>query len=362
MTVRPAVKMPRVLFTAFLCLALVLGKAPAANIPAADQAWQTVLEQAAGPGNRFRSKEEALDAARQHLDRQEKVLRDFGRLYPGDSRHYSAEIRLAAVLAAKARLRHEPNQMDLARRILEDLENRADTPLPVKADAGFARISQQMQDVNGHADESSRAALLQSVRQFDATYPGDRRTGNLLTEISTLYDNQPVQKKALLEEASPRVTDAEVRQRVADDLRRVALLGTPVSLRLQPWGGGPVLDLGSRRGRVQVVVFWASFSLPSLHELAALQQVAAQFTAEPVDFSTVSLDEDKAALAGMIKTADLRWPTHYDGKGWTGGLVRSVGLNALPTVFVLDRQGRLFSLNARGDEAATIRRALAAQP
>ncbi len=325
----------------------------------ADHAWQVILQQAEGPGNRFHSQEEATRAAHDHLDRQEAALRDFVRLYPGDAHRYSAQIRLATVLAAKGRLTHQSAALTEARKALSDLETDPATPVPVKADAGFARVSQLMSDVSAHLDDAARGSLLQTVRKFDADYPSDRRTPNLLTELATLYDAQPVQKKALLEEAYGRTTDENVRKRLNDDLRRVALLGQPLDARLQPWEGGPSTSLASHRGRVVVLLFWASWSLPSLHELAGLEQDAAQFTGQPVDFVTVSLDEDRAALAATIKVAKLRWPVHCDGRGWRGELVRTLGINALPTVWVLDRKGALLTLNARGQEVELIRQALA---
>ena len=350
---------PKLVIWALLLICAVAPTNVGAATPEADRAWQVILQEAAGPGNRFHTQDEATKAARDHLDKQEVALRDFARAYPDDARHYSAEIRLAAVLAAKARLTHQPPVLAEARKILSDLENDPATPRPVKADAGFARVSQSMEEVSAQVDEVSRGALLQTVRKFDADYPADRRTPNLLTELSTLYDSQPELKKKLLEEAAARTTDENVRKRVNDDLRRIALLGRPLDLRLQPWEGGSPINLASYRGRVVVLFFWASWSMPSLHELARLEQTAAQFAGQPVDFLTVSLDEDRAALASTIKVADLRWPVHCDGRGWQGELVRSLGINALPTVWVLDRKGNLLTLNARGQAPDLIQQALA---
>lgn len=329
------------------------------NSAVADRAWQVILEQASGPGTNFRGQDEALAAARQHLDKQEASLREFVRQFPEDTRHYSAQIRLAAVLTAQSRVRHDDALYQSAQKSLTDLEGDPNTPGSVKSDAGFARVSQAMEHVIGQIDETNRTALLRTVRDFDASYPGDRRTGNLLTEISTLYDDQPAQKKALLEEALGRTKDETVRARIGDDLKRVAFLGHPVPITIRPFSVGESIDLAQRRGRVQVVLFWASFSLPALHELAALEQIATQFEGQPVDFSTVSVDEDRARLGETIKAASLKWPTHYDGRGWKGELVRSLGINTLPTVWVLDRRGNLLSINARGEEAETIRKALA---
>ena len=326
----------------------------------AEHAWQAVLEQASGPGTQPPDRAAAAAAARAHLEKQETTLRDFLRDFPDDPHGYSARIRLAAVVAAKGRFLNQPAFTAEAARMLSDLEDNPVTPVPIRADAGFARVSQSMQDHAGASDSTARDALLKDVRRFDAGYAGDRRTAGLLTELATQYDDQPAQKKALLDEAAARTTDSALQQRIADDQRRLSLLNHPLTMRLQPWKGGPPLDVAARHGRVSVVLFWASWSLPALHELAELQRTAQEFAGQPVDFLTVSLDEDRKALAATVDAADLRWPTQCDGRGWKGELVRSLGINALPTVWVLDRRGNLLALNARGDQATgLIRKALA---
>ena len=263
------------------------------------------------------------------------------------------------MLSAKGRFLNQPALNTEAAKILSDLETNPATPVPIRADARFARVSQAMQDFSARPDLAGRDGLLKEVRQFDADYPGDRRIASLLTELANLYDEAPSEKKALLDEASTRTTDPALRDRIADDLRRLSLLHHPLTGRLQPIQGGPDIDLSARRGRATVLLFWASWSMPSLHELALLQRLAAEFTGQPVDFLTVSLDEDRKALASTMEAANLRWPVHCDGRGWKGELVRSLGINALPTVWVLDRDGNLLDLNARGDQAVElIRKAL----
>ncbi len=332
----------------------------ATDAPEAERAWQTILEQASGPGSRPADREAAVLSARQHLDKQEKTLRDFVKSFPDDPHRYSARIRLAAVLSAKGRFLNQPALNSEAAKILSELEASPATPVPVRADARFAKVSQSMQDFSACADTTGRDGLLKEVRQFDADDPGDRRVAALLAELANLYDEAPSQKKALLDEAAARATDPALRDRIADDQRRLALLRHPLTGRLQPLQGGPEIDLSMRRGRATVLLFWASWSMPSLHELAFLQRQAAEFAGQPVDFLTVSLDEERKALAATMEAANLRWPVHCDGRGWKGELVRSLGINALPTVWVLDRDGNLLDLNVRGDQATDwIRKALA---
>lgn len=348
-----------------VAFALVLGvsggRAWGATDPAeADRAWQVILEQASGPGVRPQNPEAAAAAARSHLEKQEKSLRDFLRDFPDDPHRYSADIRLAGVLAARGRFLNQPALSTEAAKILSDLESTPATPAPVRADAGFARMSQAMQDASRNLSAIGREDLLQSARRFDTDYPGDRRMAGLLTELANLYDDQPARKKILLDEAAIRTSDPALQNRIADDLRRLAMLNHPLTIRFQPWQGDPPFDVTARRDRVVVLLFWATWSMPSLHELAQLQRTAKEFAGRPVDFLTISLDEDRKALATTVAAADLRWPVQCDGRGWKGELVRSLGINALPTIWVLDRKGNLLDLNVRGEQTADlIRKALA---
>lgn len=353
---RRLVRLLRALALALLAQSVALG---AATAPEADSAWQVILEQASGPGTRFHDRAEAVAAARSHLEKQEAALRDFLRRFPSDPRRYSAQIRLAAVLAARSKALGKPALHDEAAKLLAALESDPASPPNVQADAAFARVSQEMQDLPLDPPAPARDALLRDVRAFDAAHPGDRRFAGLLTEVATLYDSDPSEKEALLADAGARADEPALRSRIADDRHRISLLGRPLDLRLPPSQTGPGSELTEHRGHVVVLIFWASWSLPALQELAAVMQAAPDFSGKPVEFLTVSLDEDRAALTSTIQVANLRWPVYCDGKGWEGDMVRSLGLNTLPTVWILDRAGRMTTLNARGHEPDLIRAALA---
>lgn len=376
----------------------------AASPTAADRDWRVILALDVGPSGQPRDREQALTLARAHLARQEAALKRFTEAYPTDARRFEARVRLADILSAEARLpgptmsgRVAAERRLAATRQLDLVETSSAAPAAVKTEAAYARVRQLMQDhVNGGLEEPGtgittggqasaevrREALRRAIRGFDAAHPGDRRTPALLLELATLYDVRPAEKRALLDEVLARTSsaegDAETRARAGDDLRRLALLnGRPVDLRLPPsvHGGGrekergsnpttasaiSAADLATHRGRVVVLFFWASWSAPALRELAWLQTVAAKFDPRQVEFLSVSLDEDPAALAAAVRAARVDWPVHCDGHGWEGVAVRAVGLNALPTTWVLGRDGTLLTLNARGPTAAedAIRQAL----
>lgn len=339
----------------------------------ADAAWREILTLDAGPPapvESVRDRAATATLARAHLDRQESALRRFPRDFPNDPRRFSTRIRLADVLYARARLLGQAEARTTAQRLLDEVERDPAAPAADRTDAAYARVSQLMQELGSRTDPGSvREPLGRAIRAFISAHPGDRREAALLAELATAFDDLPEQKKRLLEEARtksvPGPEGDALRARIADDLKRVALLGRPLEVSLPSAAPSSVAQrlplpspqLADHRGRVVVIFFWASWSAPALVELQRLQTLARKYESRQVEFLTVSLDEDPAALADAVRQLRVNWPVFCDGRGWQGETVRAIGLNALPTTWVLDARGVLQSLNARGGMDETLRRA-----
>jgi hypothetical protein len=58
------------------------------------------------------------------------------------------------------------------------------------------------------------------------------------------------------------------------------------------------------------------------------------------------MDPKRETVLETIKAHHLNWPLAFDGKGWDSPLARGFGINMVPTVWLVDRQGHLRSLNA----------------
>ncbi|MCX7869174.1 MAG: hypothetical protein N2322_04400, partial [Terrimicrobiaceae bacterium] len=65
--------------------------------------------------------------------------------------------------------------------------------------------------------------------------------------------------------------------------------------------------------------------------------------------AAVSLDTRQQNAIERAKAFPTQWRTGFEPGGWESPTARRLGINALPTVWVLDAEGRLRSLNARGD-------------
>ena len=196
--------------------------------------------------------------------------------------------------------------------------------------------------------------LLKAARQFRVSYPTDRRVAAVFAEIATLYDNEPKKKEALLEDALALTGDGELKARITDDLKRVRLLGKEVPLRFSSLQGQN-FKLADVAGRPVFVVFFANFSPISIAAVDRLQQEIVELPRGSVRIVGVCLDERREVAEGFIKSRNITWPVGHDGKGWESPLVRDLGINGLPTVWLLDGKGRLRSLNALDGAAGKAR-------
>ncbi len=336
------------LFCGFFCATLALA--------GVEEDWQAVLALEGGPQAKPGSVQEAQRVVSSHLVLQEKALRNFLSKHPAEARSFEARLRLAHVLAVRGDIGSNAKATAESRRILNELERDPAASPENKADAVFLRISLSMRHIN-RGDESARDALLVRVRNFQKAYPSDRRVAGLLAEVATLYDSQPKRKQAMLEEALSLASDDELKQRIADDLKRIELLNKPLALNFTSLNGAAV-NVEDYRGKIVLIYFFAGWSQPAMMALGGIRDTLSNYPASKVQPVGISLDKSKESLAEVVRTHKLDWPIYFDGKGWTSPLIRSLGINALPTVWILDTKGNLRTLNARDSADSVIRRLL----
>jgi hypothetical protein len=335
-----------------LCAALLLaGAGDGAWAGTVDEDWQAVVTLDAGPGGQPDTAEAAGTLVVNHLTKQEKALRAFLAAHPEDAHAFEAQLRLARLLQIRADFTGSEKLRVESKRLLDALEKTA-TP-EQRPELEFAKVARLMRILK-HGDTTQRDDLLKAARHFQADFPTDRRVAALLTEVATLFDTQPKTKELLLEEAQAIAKDPDLQSRIADDLKRVRLVGQVVPLTFTSVQGQEV-SLASLAGRPVFILFFAQTSLPSIAALDKLRQEVGQLPQGSIRVIGVNLDEKREAVVNLLKTRNLTWPIAWDGKGWESPVVRGLGINALPTVWLLDSQGRLRSLNALEGAAAKAR-------
>lgn len=331
----------------------------------ADSAWSQIEKLRRGPGMPpADAPAEAVRLARAHLALQEKTLGDFIRKFPDDPRRFEAQLEFASVQSTLGVSLSDRKRVDQSLQRLSAMEKSGQVPSRYRADAAFQRITTTMQTVNMAAaarpgeTDGARNIILDSARNFAASFPEDRRAARLLAEAATLLDDQPSRKRKVLEQAETIARDEGTRLRIRDDLSRIALLGQTADIDFNTVRGGK-FSLAAQRGRVVALVFWAGWSPPSVAWLAEFGNFTKELRSPGLSVATVSLDKEKSNCVKTLEALGLSdWPTACSGAGWEDTLTRRLGINALPTLFLFDREGRLRSLNARQNYAGLVRQLL----
>jgi len=318
--------------------------------------WQEIeaMDKSGPQQQQWQSREEAEAGTIDFLAKQEQTLRMFISAYPSDAHTPDAKMRLAHLLATRADIEQNPLERRASDAMLDELE-KDPAMKDRRADVEFARISIFMQRVDSLTG-ANRDALLERARAYAKQFPDDRRVAALLAEVASAFEDEPKTARSLLEEALPKADAAELKSRITDDLKRLALLGQPLEMQ---WTAvdGTQIDLRKLHGKVVLIYFFASWSSPSMIGLDWVRQLAAHYPAESLQAIGICLDKDPVQVPAMLSDHQITWPVYCDGDGWQGQLVRSLGINALPALWILDRDGVLRTLDAKNDAPALIEQA-----
>lgn len=98
------------------------------------------------------------------------------------------------------------------------------------------------------------------------------------------------------------------------------------------------LRLGTLRGQVVVLNFWASWCLPCRAEAPTFARVSEAFGARGVRFVGVNIQDNDADARAFIQELGITYP---NGPDPTGQITTDYGVAGLPTTIFVDAEGRI---------------------
>lgn len=103
----------------------------------------------------------------------------------------------------------------------------------------------------------------------------------------------------------------------------------------------PLLD--SLQGKVVMVDFWASWCGPCLQSFPWMNGLHAKHAGEGLVIVAVNLDQDRAQADAFLKKLPPQFRVEYDAQGT---LAKSFGVEAMPTSFLIGRDGTVRARHA----------------
>lgn len=222
-------------------------------------------------------------------------------------------------------------------------------------------------------DEEDKSELIEVITQYvSQSGAGVEQLQLTLTVVDFLGDMDSDEfAKQLLNAALPGFQKSEDEQIQANlpmlegVSRRMNLPGQQIELSGTMLDGTP-LDWESYRGKVVLVDFWATWCGPCRAEVPNVLKLYHAYHNKGFDVLGISLDNTEEQALSYIDQAEIPWETMFseneDERGWDHPMARYYGVNGIPRAILVDREGKVVSMNARGKELARLLRDMLGEP
>lgn len=146
---------------------------------------------------------------------------------------------------------------------------------------------------------------------------------------------------------------AEYGKKLEGVVRRLQLMGNSMELS-GTLLDGTTFDPDTLKGKVVLVDFWATWCGPCIAELPNLLSNYEKYHDKGFEVIGISLDNDRESLEKFMEERKLPWPVLYEdsdeSRGWSNPLAEKYGIMGIPTVILINAEGKVVSLNARGEK------------
>jgi peroxiredoxin len=204
-----------------------------------------------------------------------------------------------------------------------------------------------------------------AVDEFIALDPKDERGAKLLFDLgfTALFDNEPAVQRDLYARVAKEYPESGWAETARGKARQFDALGMPFDLEFTDAISGAEISTKGLKGKVVLIHFWAT---DADGEIPTLKKLHAEYKNKGIALIGISLDlpEDQGGLEKLkefVAKNAIDWPQYYQGKGWQSEFSQRWGIDSIPRTFLIDAEGNLYSMKARG-KLDTMIPALLAKP
>jgi thiol-disulfide isomerase/thioredoxin len=140
--------------------------------------------------------------------------------------------------------------------------------------------------------------------------------------------------------------ESDMGKKAAGALRRLDLVGKTLELKGTGLDKGAI-DLAQYKGKAVLIAFWASWAEPVKRDLPELLKVYNKNKSRGFEIIGVNLDSDRKELEAFLKENKLPWPEIHEEGGMDSPLAVEYGIISLPTMILVDPEGRVANRNIR---------------
>ena len=115
---------------------------------------------------------------------------------------------------------------------------------------------------------------------------------------------------------------------------------------------GQQVDLQDLRGKVVLIHYWASWCQPCKEDLKVIKDAHKKYARAGFAPLGINLDHDRQAATRQLQASPLAWTQLHETGGLDSRLANELGIMTLPTMLLIDQQGKVVSRNLHASDLA----------
>jgi thiol-disulfide isomerase/thioredoxin len=247
-----------------------------------------------------------------------------------------------------------------AKQLADFLAKAEQDPRPaIAAEAKKLVLNTKVRNIGTMAAEERRqlvedvAALLQKPEEVAASMSLVMGVCRRLEQADMELAKTAYSTYSKLVAASPDERVASYAESMEGSVRRLNLPGNPIEVAGKTVDGEQ-FDIKQYKGKVVLVDFWATWCGPCIAELPNVLDNYKKYHAKGFEVVGISLDQAPDKLTEFIAEREIPWvnlfPETEEERGWNNPIARHYGISGIPATVLVNQDGNVVTLSARGAE------------
>ncbi len=193
---------------------------------------------------------------------------------------------------------------------------------------------------------------LESLQGFVERYPRTPEAAQAWLQLALSREFEDKEKEALAfyRKVASAFPGTDAGEKAAGAVRRLDSVGKKIDLEGTTIDGKP-FQLADLRGKPVVLHYWATWCEPCKQDMKLLRRLQASYQRAGLQLVGVNVDVTRQQASGYLRQNPLTWTQLYEDGGLEASrLAKAFGVQTLPTMMLIDRDGKVVRHNVRAAE------------
>ena len=187
---------------------------------------------------------------------------------------------------------------------------------------------------------------LKSLEQYVSQYPTSPDAAEAMLQLAMAQEiaGEEDDAKKWYSRVEKEFPSSLAARKATGARTRLDSVGKTISL-LGKTPTGELVDLSKYRGRVVLIQYWASWCEPCKSDMPAIKDLLSKYGRDGFSVIGVNLDANLGEMNAYLGTNSFPWQHIFEEGGLDSRPANELGILTLPTMILIDKQGRVVSRN-----------------